>query len=57
LSAGTDLEKEPLFLSPLPVSLRERKRWLHEQIDRIDTETLNDLFPALKRLLSTDEAH
>lgn len=51
LPAGTDLETEPLFLSPLPASEVSRKRWLKEKIDELDAARLQDLFPALAKLL------
>jgi transcriptional regulator with XRE-family HTH domain len=51
LPAGTDLRSEPLFLSRVPVSDRERKTWLHHRIDALDPQTLRELFPALRRLL------
>lgn len=51
LPSGTDLEKEALFLSPAPVSAAQRKRWLKEQIDSLDTAALQEIFPALTKLL------
>lgn len=51
LSAGTDLEDEPLFLSPLPLGESQRKRWLHERIDGMDAAALQDIFSLLARML------
>lgn len=44
--------QEPLFLSLDPIGARAQKEWLNEQIDRLSIKTLNELFPALKRLLT-----
>ena len=51
LPAGTDLEKDLLFLSPLPAAEISRKRWLKEKIDGLDAAALQELFPALAKLL------
>jgi transcriptional regulator with XRE-family HTH domain len=51
LKPDTDLEKEPLFLSMDPVSDRSRREWLQRQIEKIDSNELSDLFPALKKLM------
>lgn len=51
LPAGTDLEREPLFLSTLPVAEVARKRWLKERIDALDAAGLQEMFPALAKLL------
>lgn len=53
LPTGTDLEKDPLFLSVLPVAETQRKRWLRERIDELDPAALQGLFPALAKLLGT----
>ena len=52
LPAGTDLEAEPLFLSPLPLGESQRKRWLHERIDGMDAAALQDIFSLLARMLA-----
>ena len=52
LSSETELVSEPIFLSLLPVSESDRKRWLRSAIDDLDHRSLNDLFPALFKLLS-----
>lgn len=53
LPTGSDIETEPLFLSPFPVAESQRKRWLKEQIDGLDTAALQEIFPALAKLLGT----
>lgn len=50
LPAGTNLERSPLFLSLLPVSVAARKQWLKSKIDETDPRVLSELFPALMRL-------
>ncbi len=52
LPAGTDLEAEPLFLSPLPLGESQRKRWLHERIDQMDAAALQDIFSLLASMLA-----
>lgn len=51
LDPGTDLESQPLFLSPMPVSLAQRRDWLKRQVDRLSPQEMNDLFPAPRLLL------
>jgi hypothetical protein len=51
LPATTDLSEDPLFLSLDPVSSAERRDALRRSLDRLDDTTLNELYPALKRLL------
>jgi transcriptional regulator with XRE-family HTH domain len=46
-----DLEKEPVFLSTMPIGEAETKQWLKERIDALDRETLRELVPALMMLL------
>jgi transcriptional regulator with XRE-family HTH domain len=48
-----DLDEEPLFLSPLPLTVYERRRWLKGRIDTLPPGLLADLFPALQRLLAS----
>jgi hypothetical protein len=54
LSRELDLEREPIFLSPYPLAEKEQRRWLREQIDRLDADTLRALFPAFTRLFRPD---
>ncbi len=49
--SGIELRIEPIFLSPFPTGKAEQKAWLHARIDRIDTAKLEQLYPALQRLL------
>ena len=51
LPAETDLAKDPVFLSPDPLSLGDRKQWLRDRIDAMEAHRLRDLYPALQRLL------
>jgi transcriptional regulator with XRE-family HTH domain len=51
LPPGTNLKNDPIFLSPAPVGDLSRRHWLKKQIDQLDSETLNEIFPALQRLL------
>lgn len=51
LQPGTDLLKDPVFLSAEPISVVERKEWLNKRIDALSPEELRELFPALRRLL------
>lgn len=56
LDVGTDLESQPLFLSPTPVSLAQRRDWLKRRIEHLSPQELNELFPALRLLLGSDHA-
>ena len=51
LPVATNLESDPVFLSLDPVTGNEMKRWLHEQIEGLDSDTTRNMFPALQRLL------
>lgn len=51
LPDDTDLRSEPIFLSRLPASDRERREWLRERVDALSPRSLRELFPALQRLL------
>lgn len=53
LSNQIDLEQEPLFLSLDPISIQEQKLWLCQKIQEIPEKSLQDFFPALKRLLES----
>jgi len=46
-----DLEKEPIFLSMMPIGEAETKQWLKEKIDLLDRDNLRELMPALIVLL------
>ncbi len=49
--SGVELRIDPIFLSPVPTGKAEQKAWLLEQVDRIDAAKLEELYPALRRLL------
>ena len=51
--SSTDLASTPLFLSPIPVGDGDRRRWLNEAIENIDQRELNDIFPALFKLMTS----
>jgi hypothetical protein len=51
LESGVNLEETPIFLSPVPVSLAQRRDWLKTQIASLSADDLTKLFPALRRLL------
>ncbi len=56
LDAGIDLESTPLFLSPTPVSLAQRRDWLKQKIEVLSPRDMSDLFPALRLLLGGSHA-
>lgn len=45
-----DIEHHPLFLDLSPISVMEQRVWLQKQIEQLDSQTLQQLFPALERL-------
>jgi len=47
----TDLKEEPLFLSPSPIDVVEQRAWLEERVKGISDRTIQELFPALQKLL------
>lgn len=51
LPLSVDLEQTPLFLSLSPVDVVSQRAWLHEHIDQLGDLNLQNLFPALERLL------
>lgn len=51
LRHGVNLEEDAIFLSLTPVSEKRKKQWLCRQIQNLDLATLNELFPALERML------
>jgi transcriptional regulator with XRE-family HTH domain len=52
LTSEIELTDKPLFLSLIPISEGHRKKWLAGAIDAMDQRELNELFPALYKLLS-----
>jgi transcriptional regulator with XRE-family HTH domain len=51
IEPDVDLEEIPLFLAPMPISLGARRQWLKAKIDGLSPTEMNELFPALRRLL------
>lgn len=51
IARTTDLEAKAFFLSLEPITGQARKAWLKERIDQLPPEVLQELFPALRRLL------
>ncbi len=51
LPAHINLETDSLFLSGKPATDLDRRAWLHKRIDEMDAATIQDLFPALERML------
>jgi hypothetical protein len=51
LSRDVDPESDPIFLLPLPIGDTRRREWLYDRIKDLESTTLQDLFPALERLL------
>jgi transcriptional regulator with XRE-family HTH domain len=47
----TDLKEEALFLSASPVDVMEQRAWLEGRVREISDRTIQQLFPALERLL------
>ena len=54
LPSSTDLRSEPIFLLADPLSSTERRKFLRELIEALPDRELQDLFPALKRLLEEE---
>jgi hypothetical protein len=48
------LDKEPVFLWTDPVGVKQRREWLRNRLLLISEDQLNDLFPALKKLLKDE---
>jgi hypothetical protein len=46
-----DLEADPVFLSLSPCDATSQRTWLHSKIDHLSERSLQQLFPALERLL------
>jgi transcriptional regulator with XRE-family HTH domain len=51
---GTDLRKNPIFLSLEPVSSQAKRNWVRDHLDKLSEEELQDLYPALRRMLEQD---
>lgn|GEM_PF-1333385 len=51
LPLDTDLQKEPIFVSFRPLTLRQRREQLRIAIEDVSDDTLRALLPALEKLL------
>ena len=51
LPPGTNLQGDPLFLSPDPIGAIEQRAWLRKRIDEIGSDYLMRIFPSLEKLL------
>lgn len=56
LSPAFDLENDPIFLSADPVAQSEQRRWVRERLDKLTKEEFRQLYPALRRILGSNEA-
>lgn len=52
LKSASDITQVPLFLSLRPVGTGQQRHWLVAAIDALDQREINELFPALYKLLS-----
>jgi len=52
LKTGELNGEKPLFLELNAISAQERRQWLKNAVDEMDIDSISQLFPALKRLLS-----
>lgn len=52
---GTDLRKDPIFLSLEPVSSQAKRHWVRDRLDKVSEQDLQDLYPALRRMLDDDQ--
>ena len=55
LDPDIPLDREPLFLMMEPVGGHIQKQWLVARVEEMPNADIVQLYPALKRLLSTDE--
>ena len=55
LPADLDLRSEPLFLSTNPVGWVLQRKWLIDRIEKLPSKTLPQLFPALWRILKSND--
>ena len=54
LDRNLDIQTEPIFLALEPVTVTDRKKWLQERIEKMETTFFRELFPVLKRLFQED---
>jgi len=52
-----DLDKVPLFLSMEPVSGYQQKKWVADRLMEMPADQMAAIYPALKKMLRTDEDH
>lgn len=55
LPVGTDLKCDPVFLSVDPVSAVARRHWIRDRLDHLSEQELQELYPALRRLLEDEQ--
>ncbi len=51
LSSDINLEQDLLFLSLDPISIEEKRQWICNSVNNLNSNTIQELFPAFKRLL------
>lgn len=54
LPADTNLRRDPIFLSLDPVSSVAKRHWVRDRLDKLSEQDLQDLYPALRRMLEED---
>ena len=55
LPMDTNLRRDPVFLSLEPVSLVAKRHWVRDRLDKLSEQDLQDLYPALRRMLDEDQ--
>lgn len=54
LPIDTDLRRDAVFLSLEPVSSVGKRHWVRDRLDKLSEQELQDLYPALRRMLEED---
>jgi transcriptional regulator with XRE-family HTH domain len=54
LPMDTDLRRDAIFLSLEPVSSVAKRHWVRDRLDNISEKDLQELYPALRRMLEED---
>jgi hypothetical protein len=57
IDPDTDLDKVPLFLSLEPVSGYQQKKWVADRLMELPADQMAAIYPALKKMLRSDEDH
>jgi transcriptional regulator with XRE-family HTH domain len=57
IDPDTDLDKVPLFLAMEPVSGYQQKKWVADRLMEMPADQMAAIYPALKKMLRTDEDH